>query len=117
MAVDLQEIYSRIQETKKKIKDVRSAYKDALSTTGSYTEIKEKITALQMKKKQIEAGVKEGFASELDKLDEFALDLKSDTMLLTDAAMSKLMKGETVELIDEYNNKYEPECSVKFKKV
>lgn len=117
MAVDLQEVYSRIQETKKKIKDIRTAYKDALSSTGSYAEIKEKIQALQMKKKQIEAGVKEGFTGELEKMDEYNLDLKSDTMLLTDAAMSKLMKGETVELIDEYNNKYEPEFSVKFKKV
>ena len=117
MAANLQEVYNRINETKKKIKDIRGAYKDALAGTGSYQEIKEKIQALQMKKKQIEAGVKEGFSSELDKLDELNLDLKSDNMLLTDAAMSRLMKGETVELVDEYDNRYEPEFSVRFKKV
>ena len=39
---DIQEIFSRIQATKKKQKDIRSAYKDALANSGEYQEIAEK---------------------------------------------------------------------------
>jgi predicted nuclease with TOPRIM domain len=115
--VEIQEVYNRVQETKKKQKDVRSALKDAFSVSAEYQEVLEKIKALRVKKQQMEAAIKSDFKGELEKMEEYALDLKSDAMLLSDAAMTKLMKGETVELTDEYNNKYEPVFSVRFKKV
>lgn len=115
--VDIQEVYNRLQETKKKQKDIRSAFKDALSTSSEYQEILDKMKALRVKKQQVEAAIKADFSSELEKMEEYALDMKSDSMLLSDAAMTKLMKGETVEITDEYNNKFEPIFSVKFKKV
>jgi len=115
--VEIQEVYNRVQETKKKQKDVRSALKDAFSVSAEYQELLEKIKALRVKKQQMEAAIKSDFKGELEKMEEYALDLKSDAMLLSDAAMTKLMKGETVELTDEYNNKYEPIFSVRFKKV
>lgn len=113
---DIQEIFNRIAETKKKQKDIRSAYKDALVTSLEYQEISEKLKTLREKKKQIETATKQQFASEFTKLDDYAIDLASDQELLTDAAVTKLMKGETVEVTDEYNNTYQPVFSVKFKK-
>lgn len=113
---DLQEIFSRMTEIKKKQKDIRSAYKDALATSLEYQEIGEKLKTLREKKKQIEASTKQQFASEFTKLDDYAIDLASDQELLTDAAVTKLMKGETVEVVDEYNNTYQPVFAVKFKK-
>ena len=71
---------------------------------------------MREKKKQIEGSTKQQFASELTKLDDYAIDLAGDYELLSDAALTKLMKGETVEVTDEYDNKYEPLFSVKFKK-
>jgi predicted nuclease with TOPRIM domain len=115
--VDIQEVYNRLQETKKKQKDVRSTLRDALSTSAEYQELLEKIKAMRTKKQQMEAAIKSDFSGEMDKMEEYALDMKSDNMLLSDAAMTKLMKGETVELTDEYNNKFEPIFSVRFKKV
>ena len=113
---DIQEIFNRINETKKKQKDIRVAYKDALNTSLEYKELVDKVKAIREKKKQIEASTKQQFASELTKLDDYAIDLASDIELLTDAAITKMMKGETVEIIDEYNNTYQPTFSVKFKK-
>ncbi len=113
---NLQEIFIRITEIKKKQKDIRSAYKDALLTSLEYQEILEKMKTLREKKKQIEAATKQQFASEFTKLDDYAIDLASDQELLTDAAVTMLMKGETVEVIDEYNNTYQPIFAVKFKK-
>lgn len=113
---NLQEIFSRIIETKKKQKDIRTAYADALAASLEYKELNDKMKTLREKKKQIEGAIKQEFSSEITKLEDFAIDLAGDMELLSDAALSKLMKGETVEVTDEYENKYEPAFSVKFKK-
>ncbi len=114
--VDIQEIFSRIQVGKKKQKDLKTTYKDALTSSAEYTEIVEKLKALREKKKQIETAVKAQFASEFNQLDAIKTDLESDTMLLSDAALSLLMKGDHVEVQDEYHNVYDPVFTVKFKK-
>ena len=113
---DIQEIFNHIQEIKKKQKDIKSAYKEALDSSQEYGEINEKLKTLRERKKQIEAATKADFSSEFTKLDDYKIDLESDNAMLSDAALSKMVKGETVEVTDEYNNKYEPIFSVKFKK-
>ncbi len=113
---DLQEIFNRIQEIKKKQKDIRSAYKDALEASLEYKEIGDKIKTLRERKKQIENTTKESYASEFTQLDNFKIDLESEATVLNDVALTKLMKGETVQVVDEYNNTYEPLFTVKFKK-
>ena len=114
---DIQTIFNRIQENKKKKKDIAGSYKDALELSEEYKEIGDKIKALRARKQQIEADTKLQFSGEFNKLDEIKIDMESDNVLLSDAALTKYTKGETVELVDEYNNKYEPQFSVKFKKV
>jgi len=113
---DIQEIFNRMQEIKKQQKDIRSTYKDALDATPEYKEINDKIKTLRERKKQIENSTKESFSGEFTKLDDFKIDLESDNVMLSDIALTKLMKGETVAVVDEYNNAYEPLFTVKFKK-
>ncbi|MFA6547516.1 MAG: hypothetical protein WCT11_01055 [Candidatus Magasanikbacteria bacterium] len=114
---DIQEIFNRILETKKKQKDIKSAYRDALASSEEYKTIEDKLKDLRARKKQIENSIKQDFSGEFQKLDDFKVDLESDNTMLSDAAFSKLVKGETVAVIDEYNNNYEPLFTVKFKKV
>jgi predicted transcriptional regulator len=114
--VDIQEIFNRMSETKKKQKDIKKLYQDALKTSLEYQDILTKIKTLQEKKKQIEASTKEQFASEFNQLDQYKEDIESDTVLMSDAALSMMIKGERVEVQDEYNNPYDPIFSVKFKK-
>ena len=113
----LQEIFQRTIELKKKQKDLRASYKEALNGSLEYQEIVEKMKTLKEKKKQIEATTKEQFAAEFTKLDDMAIDLASDTEMMTDMAISMMMKGETVEVKDHYDNTYEPVFKVSFKKV
>ncbi len=113
---DIQEIFNRIQDIRKKSKDIRASYKDALAASAEYTEINEKIKTLRERKKQIETSIKQDFSGEFTKLEDYKVDLESDNTMLSDAALTKLMKGETVQVVDEYNNTYEPQFSVKFKK-
>lgn len=92
-------------------------HRDALANSQSYQEVVEEINTLKEKKKKIEEGIRDDFRSEFDKLDTLKTDLENDKMLLADAAISQLMKGETVEIVDQYDNKYEPVFSVRFKKL
>ncbi|MFA6424022.1 MAG: hypothetical protein WCV83_01760 [Candidatus Magasanikbacteria bacterium] len=113
---DLQELFNRIQETKKKQKDIKSAYRDALNSSQEYKDIEDKLKELKAKKKQIEVSVQQDFSGEFQKLEDYAVDIESDNTMLSDAAFAKLLKGETVAVTDEYNNNYEPLFTVKFKK-
>lgn len=114
---DIQEIFVRLQEARKKQKELKSVYRQALDNSLEYQEIGEKLKTLRERRKQIENTTKEQFAGELTKLEDLKIDIESDLELLSDVAMSKLIKGETVEVKDQYDNQYEPIFSVKFKKV
>jgi hypothetical protein len=50
----IQEIFQRTLELKKKQKDLRSAYKEALAGSLEYQEISEKMKVMKEKKKQIQ---------------------------------------------------------------
>jgi len=113
---DLQEVFLRLQEAKKKQKEIRSAYKEALAANTGYKDLTEQLNTLRAKKKQVEIMVKEQFSSEFTKLDDLKIDIESDMQMLADIALSQMVKGETVEVTDQYENKYEPLFTVKFKK-
>lgn len=112
----VQEVFDRIQKSKKEQKEIKAMYKDALVNSKSYQDVLEELKALKEKKKKIEDGIRDDFSSEFNKLDVLKTDIENDSMLLSDAAITKLMKGENVEVTDEKENKYEPIFSVKFKR-
>lgn len=113
---DIQEIFNRVQEIKKKQKDIRSSYKEALASSQEYVELVDKLRTMREKKKQLENTIKSDFSSEFTKLDDLKIDLESDMEMLSDIAMTKVMKGEAIEIKDEYENSYEPIFTVRFKK-
>lgn len=114
---NLQEVWSRMQKSRKKQKEIRSAYKDALANDPDYGKIVEDIKTLREKKKKIEMNVRGDFSSEFRDLDSLKADAETDQELLSDLAMNTFVKGETVQVTDEYENKYEPVFVVKFKRV
>ena len=113
----LEEVFNRIKESKKEQKEIKLAYRDALATSQAYQNVAEELKVLKEKKKKIEEDMKSQFASEFNKLEGLKLDIAGDNELLSDLALSQLMKGETVKIKDEYENDYEPIFSVRFKKM
>lgn len=113
----LQEVFDRIQKTKKEQKVIKSAYRDALANSGRHQEVAEKIKALREEKGKIVQSIKEEFSSELDKLETIKTEIETDMMIMSDLAINELTKGNLIEISDEYSNKYEPLFSVKFKKI
>lgn len=113
---NLQDVWNRIETKKQEQKRITAAYKDALENLHEYREVVEKIKALIVRKKQLEFEAKNDLGSEYDKLNALKKDAKLDKELLSDIALSTLMKGETVKISDEEQNLYEPIFSVRFKK-
>src|SRR5680860_235331 len=116
MDQELSAVFNRIQEKKKKQRELRTMYKDALSVNGEYQKAIEELEDLKIKKKKIEAGVQSDFKEEFDKLEGLKLNIASDNQLLSDIALTQFTKGELKRLVDEYQVEYEPIFTVKFKK-
>lgn len=113
---NIQEVFIKIREMKKEQKDLKDMYKDALVQADEYEEITEQIKTLREKKKQIEARIQSEMGRAYEKLEDLKIEMETEKEMLNDIAISTLMKGETVEVKDEFDNVYEPSFSVKFKK-
>ena len=113
----IQEVFNRIQESRQEQKKINQMYKDALSTSDSYDKISEELKILKAKKKEIETEIKSDFKEEFDKIDILKADIKNDNQLLNDIVLTKISKGENIEITDQYNSQYEPVFNVKFKKM
>ena len=111
----IQDVYNRIQESRKEMREIKKDYRNALQNNQAYVDIMDEMKKLRTQKKQIEETIKESFAKDFDKLEELKLDIDSDQQMISDMALNKLVKGESVELEDgQY--KYEPIFTVKFVK-
>jgi uncharacterized coiled-coil DUF342 family protein len=112
----LQETYQEIQEMKKKRKGIKSMWKDELEHHARYQEIMEEMGELKEEKKKIEHELREANAADIREVDELTVEIKSSEELLSDLAFNMYLKDQTVEVTDEYKNRYVPQFVVKFKK-
>ena len=113
----IQDIFEKNREMKKEQKEIRDMYKDSLVQADEYEEIVDKIKELREKKKEIETRVQGQMGRAWEKLDDIKQELESNKEMMTDIAMTTLMKGEKVAVKDEFDNSYEPIWKVNFKKV
>lgn len=113
---NIQETFDRIREIRKEQKELKEMYKDALVQADKYEEITEQIKELREQKKQIEVRIQAEMGKAYEKLEDLKHEMESEKEMMNDIAISTLMKGETVAVTDEYQNSYEPQYSVKFKK-
>jgi len=113
---DMQTVFNEIRGWKKEMKEIRAMYKDALLQADNYEETVEKIKELREKKKQIETKVQNQMGKSYEKYEDLKSEVMANEELLNDIAMTTLMDGKTVEVVDEFSNKYEPVYVVRFKK-
>lgn len=111
----LADVYRRLKTSQKKQKELNDMYKDALTHSKSYQEVKDELEKLLEKKRRIEAAVKADFVTEQAEIDKIKTSMASDKQLLTDMAITQLMKGQEVEITED-DVSYEPVFNVKFKK-
>lgn len=113
---DLKEVLQRIRETKSEKKKLNEVFRDVLAQSKPYQEVLDEMKALKAKKLQLETAIRSDFTQELEKAERLTLGIQTDMQLLTDMALTMMMKGETVEVVDENDVKYEPVFKVTFKK-
>ena len=111
-----QEIFNRIKEKQKEQKILANIWRDVKANSKPYQEITEELKILKEKKQKLESGFHSELKTELAQLDALKGDIASDRELLSDLALTQLMKGETVGVTDEYDNKYQPIFTVRFQK-
>ncbi|MFA7050423.1 MAG: hypothetical protein WC164_04935, partial [Patescibacteria group bacterium] len=116
LMADVQQIFNKIKERQKEQKTLKQIYKDVLANSQEYQDILEELDTLKAKKKKVEEILKGELRSEIDQLNSIKVDIDSEKEILSQATLTKILKGEPVELVDENNNKYEPIFSVRFKK-
>lgn len=112
----IQDTFFKIQDTKKKQREIRSLYREALRQSQSYQDVLHELQAMREKKKTIEQKIRVEYARDLEKLDEMIQELKEDHSKLADMVLSSLMRGEIIKVHDTYNNVYGPIVKVTFKK-
>ena len=112
----LQEIHARIRANKEEKRKVNVIFKDVLAQSKPYQDIVEELNEIKLKKTRIENEIRSDFTKELERLEKIALDVKSDEVLLTDLSLTMLMKGQSLELMDENDQKYEPVFKISYKK-
>jgi hypothetical protein len=113
---ELHEIFQRIKASKQEQKNVRNVYRDVLAQNAALQKVVEELATLKAKKSQMETEIRASFQKEMEQLEKLTESVKADVQLMSDIALTKLMKGETVELKDENDTAYEPVINVRFKK-
>jgi hypothetical protein len=114
---NIQEVFDKIQELKKTRKEIGREYRDALSQSSGYQDAKEELAKLREKKKQFESATQAEMGSRFEELEKAKRQIAEFEQMLTDIAMTNLMKGENISLRDENNAEYEPTYKITFKKI
>lgn len=91
-------------------------YREALEQSQSYHEVIEEMETLKAKKKRIEDTIREEYQKECSDIDTLKTDIQSEQALLSDMALTEFMKGQSITITDENDQKYDPVISVKYKK-
>lgn len=112
----LDEVYLRLKNSKKRRADLNKMFKDEMSQDQRCEEIAEEMRILREEKKGIENEIKAGAINESNELDELKIDIASDQELLADIALNMYVNSQTVEIVDEYDQKWHPQFKVAFKK-
>ncbi|MEK7094772.1 MAG: hypothetical protein AAB886_01545 [Patescibacteria group bacterium] len=112
----IEETYRELQEKKKERKELAASFKDELKASSEYERLCEELKTLRGKKKGIENDIKSRSLGDARKLEELALEIRSEEELLSDLSLNAYLSGEKVEIADEYSNTWVPHFKVTFRK-
>jgi hypothetical protein len=116
MSKTVLEIFKRLQEKREQARVIKKKYSSELASSGEYQKITEDLDRLRAKKKVHEKATKEQAGANFARLDELKLAISQDAQMLSDVALTAIMKGEPVQVKDE-GAEYEPVFTVRFRKI
>jgi len=117
MANQLQLFYDEILDKKEVKKRLIAQYSEALRENPVYQKLLNELLTIKERKMAIESQTLTSLGKVEPELEEVKEEIKSQREAMTDAALSALVKGETVTVQDSSGIEYEPVWSVKFVKI
>lgn len=87
-----------------------------MSGSSKYKELADQKKEIALKIKELKITILEEYKSEIDALDIIKAEIEMKEDQLSELALVKHLKGEDTELTDKYNNKYQPQLTLKFVK-
>jgi len=109
-------MYNDLKAAEKKKKGLMTSIKDAHKNYKEFDDIKDEMDKLKVRKKEIDSAVRNEYSSEYNDLDDVKTDIKDTKMMLSDLMWNEIMKNNTVEVVDQYDQKYVPEVNVTLRK-
>ncbi|MFZ2803774.1 MAG: hypothetical protein WA001_00980 [Patescibacteria group bacterium] len=113
---ELKEVFDRVNATRKEKKDINDTFREALSQSKPYQDVLDELRTLKAKEQQLKTAIRQDFVQEMEKIERLTMSIKGDIEMLSDMALTKMMKGETVEITDDFDVAYQPVFKVTFKK-
>lgn len=110
-----QDVFIRIGELKKELREKRTELKEYFKTDSRYAQTEDELKRQQEKKRQLTEELKAAYPDLTGKIDQLKLDLESEKELFSDMVLSQVMKGEKVEIKDQYKQLCFPIFSVRMK--
>lgn len=108
-----QEVFSRLNEIKKELREQRDELKERFFADSRYAENEEYLRKGKDKKKQLADELKAVHPDLVDKIEQLREDLKSEKEIFTDMMVTQMLKGESTELKDQHEQLCFPIFSVK----
>ena len=98
-----------------KKREITKMIRDELVQDTRYRELTEEMKKLRDERKSIENEIK-GHTASPQELDELKIEIQTDQELLADIALNMFTDKQSVEILDEYDQRWVPLFSVKFVK-
>lgn len=114
--IRINEMHKEIQVALKRRKDLAQIIKDAFLERKEYQSLTDELNKLRARKKEIETSLRQEYSSEFNDLDTIKLDIKDMKIVLSDLMWNELLKNNTIEVVDEYENHYVPQVMVTLRK-
>ncbi len=112
----IKELHNEILASEKKKKEIMTVIKEAYQKSKEFEELMEQMKTFRARKKQIEEGIRKEYSAEFNSLDDLKTDIKDSKMVLSDLIWNELIKNNSVEVTDQYDNKLVPQVIVTLKK-
>jgi len=114
--MEIQEVFSRMHDKNKELRELKKIYKDTLASNSNYQELLEKLKEIKEQKKRTETIVSNELATEVEKIETLKRGIADDKQLLSDMSWNSIVKGESISVVGPDEHPYDPIFAVRFQK-
>lgn len=112
----IREVLDRLDANKNERKIIKETLKQALEGSAAWVKCHDEVAQEKARLKNIEVTVLSSYSNDVSELERLNAEIKNDTEVLSDIALTMFMKGESIE-IEHNGKKYEPKIKVSLKQM